>query len=60
MGQSREPEDSSRMKAAYVTKDAASFKINSFVEVKKNDTCSTKAKGVKEIFQVKYLATRYY
>ncbi|CAF2252837.1 unnamed protein product [Brassica rapa] len=54
LGQSREPEDSSRMKAAYVTKDAASFKINSFVEVKKNDTCSTKAKGVKEIFQDDY------
>ncbi|KAF8055028.1 hypothetical protein N665_1305s0015 [Sinapis alba] len=53
LGQSREPEDSSRMKAAYVTKDAASFKINSFVEVK-NDTCCTKAKGVKEFCQNDY------
>ncbi|CAH8349613.1 unnamed protein product [Eruca vesicaria subsp. sativa] len=54
LGQSREPEDSSRREAAYVAKDAASFKLNSFVEVKKNDTCSTKAKGVKDICQDDY------
>ncbi|KAJ4871788.1 Zinc finger protein CONSTANS-LIKE 15 [Raphanus sativus] len=49
LGQSREPEDTSRVEAAaYDIKDAASFKI------KKNDTCSTKAKGVKEICQDDY------
>ncbi|KAL0698770.1 hypothetical protein Bca4012_054892 [Brassica carinata] len=53
LGRSREPEDSSRIEAAYATKDAAEFKINSFVEVK-NDICPTKVKGVKEICQDDY------
>ncbi|KFK44677.1 hypothetical protein AALP_AA1G289100 [Arabis alpina] len=48
LGQSREPEDTSRMEAAYVTKGAASFTINNFVDVM-NESCSTNAKGVKEI-----------
>lgn len=54
LGQSREPEDCSRMEAAYDTKDAASFTINSFAG-RMNEACSTKAKGVKEISQVVYV-----
>ncbi|KAG2269722.1 hypothetical protein Bca4012_062735 [Brassica carinata] len=46
LGQSREPEDTSRT-------DPASFKVNSFVDFL-NDTCSSKAKGVKEICQDDY------
>ncbi|CAH2034122.1 unnamed protein product [Thlaspi arvense] len=53
LGQSRGPEDNGQMKAEYATKDAASFTINNFVELT-NDTCSTKAKGVKEIFKDNY------
>ncbi|KAJ0233754.1 Zinc finger protein CONSTANS-LIKE 15 [Hirschfeldia incana] len=37
LGQSREPEDNSRVEAAYDIKYAASFKINSSVEAKKNE-----------------------
>ncbi|CAN7094012.1 unnamed protein product [Brassica rapa subsp. narinosa] len=54
LGQSREPEDTIRTEAAEcVTKDAASFKVNSIVKLL-NDACSTKAKRVKEIFQDGY------
>ncbi|CDY68819.1 BnaAnng28480D [Brassica napus] len=54
LGQSREPEDTIRTEAAAcVTKDAASFKVNSIVKLL-NDACSTKAKRVKEIFQDGY------
>lgn len=51
LGQSRGPEDTGRMEAAYVTKGAASFTINNFFDVM-NETCSTNAKGVKEICKV--------
>ncbi|CAN6881894.1 unnamed protein product [Brassica oleracea var. botrytis] len=52
--QSREPQDTIRTEAAAcVTKDAASFKVNSIVKLL-NDACSTKAKRVKEIFQDDY------
>jgi len=53
LGQSREPEDGSRMEAAYANKDAASFTINTFVG-HMNESCSTKAKGVKDISQNDY------
>ncbi|ESQ34057.1 hypothetical protein EUTSA_v10007673mg [Eutrema salsugineum] len=53
LGQSRIPEETSRAEAAYVTKDAASFTINNFVDLM-NDTCSTKPKVVKEICQGDY------
>ncbi|AAG26959.1 CONSTANS family zinc finger protein, putative [Arabidopsis thaliana] len=49
LGQSRGPEDTSRVEAAYVGKGAASsFTINNFVD-HMNETCSTNVKGVKEI-----------
>lgn len=51
LGQSRGPEDTSRMDAAYETKGAASFTINNFVN-HINETCTTKAKGVKESCKV--------
>jgi len=52
LGQSRGPEDTSRVEAAYVGKGAASsFTINNFVD-HMNETCSTNVKGVKEIKKV--------
>ncbi|KAL1217376.1 Zinc finger protein CONSTANS-LIKE 15 [Cardamine amara subsp. amara] len=53
LGQSRGPEDTSRMEAAYETKGAASFTIKNFVD-HINETCSTKAKGIKEICKDEY------
>ncbi|XP_019095219.1 PREDICTED: zinc finger protein CONSTANS-LIKE 15-like [Camelina sativa] len=53
LGQSRGPEDTSRMEAAYVAKGAASFTINNFVD-NMNETCSTNVKGVKRICKDDY------